>query len=46
MRLGYARCSTDEQAEALAAQVARLQGAGCDRIVQELESGRSDDRLE
>ena len=44
MRLGYARCSTDEQAEALAAQVARLQGAGCDRIVQELESGRSDDR--
>lgn len=44
MRLGYARCSTDEQAEALAAQVARLRAAGCDRIVEELESGRSDDR--
>lgn len=44
MRLGYARCSTDEQADALAAQVARLQSASCDRIVEELESGRSDDR--
>lgn len=44
MRLGYARCSTDEQAEALAAQVARLEGAGCDRIVSELESGRHNDR--
>lgn len=44
MRLGYARCSTDEQADALAAQVARLQAAGCDRIVEELQSGRDDDR--
>lgn len=44
MRLGYARCSTDEQADALAAQVARLEGAGCDQIVQELESGRNDER--
>ena len=44
MRLGYARCSTDEQAEALAAQVTRLEAAGCDRIVSELESGRHNDR--
>lgn len=44
MKLGYARCSTDEQAEALAAQVARLEAAGCDRIVSELESGRHNDR--
>lgn len=44
MRLGYARCSTDEQAEALAAQVARLEGAGCDVVVRELESGRNNDR--
>lgn len=45
MRLGYARCSTDEQADALAAQVSRLQAAGCDQIIQELDSGRNDDRL-
>ena len=44
MRLGYARCSTDEQADALTAQVARLEAAGCQQIVQELESGRNDDR--
>lgn len=44
LRLGYARCSTDEQADALAAQVARLEGAGCDRIISELESGRNNDR--
>lgn len=43
-RLGYARCSTDEQAEALAAQVARLTAAGCDPVVQELQSGRDNDR--
>jgi len=44
MRLGYGRCSTDEQEEALQAQVARLQGAGCDRVITDLESGRSNDR--
>lgn len=44
MRLGYARCSSDEQADALVAQVARLQAAGCERIVQEIQSGRDDDR--
>ena len=43
-RLGYARCSTDEQAEALAGQVARLAAAGCDPVVQELQSGRDNDR--
>lgn len=44
MRLGYARCSRDEQASALEAQVARLQAAGCDRIIQELISGGNNDR--
>ena len=43
-RIGYARCSTDEQADALAAQVARLAAAGCDPVVQELQSGRDNDR--
>ena len=43
-RVGYARCSTDEQAEALAAQVARLAAAGCEPVVQELQSGRDNDR--
>ena len=43
-RVGYARCSTDEQSEALAAQVARLVAAGCDPVVQELMSGRDNDR--
>jgi DNA invertase Pin-like site-specific DNA recombinase len=44
MRLGYARVSKEEQADSLPAQVARLKAAGCDRIVEELESGRVDDR--
>ena len=44
MKLGYARVSKEEQADSLPAQVARLQAAGCDRIVQEMESGRNDDR--
>jgi DNA invertase Pin-like site-specific DNA recombinase len=43
-RIGYARCSTDEQAEALAAQVARLSAAGCEPVVQELLSGRDNER--
>jgi DNA invertase Pin-like site-specific DNA recombinase len=42
--LGYARCSKDEQADALTAQVSRLKGAGCDRIISELQSGRDNDR--
>jgi|GEM_PF-1213448 DNA invertase Pin-like site-specific DNA recombinase len=44
MRLGYARCSTDEQAEALVAQVTRLRSAGCDRVIEELVSGGRNDR--
>lgn len=44
MRLGYARCSTDEQEEALQAQVTRLEQAGCDRVISELVSGRKTDR--
>lgn len=42
--LGYARCSKDEQADALVAQVSRLEAAGCDRIISELQSGRDNDR--
>lgn len=44
MRLGYARCSTDEQAGALAAQVSRLEQAGCSLVIQELISGGCNDR--
>lgn len=44
MRLGYARCSTDEQEDALQAQIARLTQAGCDRVISELVSGRKTDR--
>lgn len=42
--LGIARCSTDEQAEALQAQVARLREAGCDYIIEELISGGKQER--
>lgn len=44
MRLGYARVSSDEQADALPAQVARLEAAGCDRILSDVESGLNDAR--
>jgi DNA invertase Pin-like site-specific DNA recombinase len=44
MRLGYARVSKEEQADSLPAQVARLRAAGCDRIVEEMESGKVDTR--
>lgn len=44
MRVGYARVSTDEQAEALTAQVQRLNDAGCSKVLQERESGTVDDR--
>lgn len=44
MRLGYARCSTEEQDGALQAQIARLKEAGCDRVISELVSGRRNDR--
>lgn len=42
--LGIARCSTDEQAEALQAQVTRLREAGCDHIIEELISGKKQER--
>lgn len=42
--LGIARCSTDEQAEALQAQVTRLREAGCDYIIEELISGKKQER--
>ena len=44
MRIGYSRVSTDEQAEALTAQVQRLKDAGCTEVFQELESGTVDER--
>lgn len=43
-RIGYARVSTGEQVEALDSQVARLQAAGCERVISDVESGRIDDR--
>jgi DNA invertase Pin-like site-specific DNA recombinase len=42
--VGYARVSKDEQADALPAQVARLEAAGCLRVITDIESGREDDR--
>lgn len=44
MRLGYARVSTDEQASALEAQITRLTAAGCDVVLSDRESGRSNER--
>lgn len=44
LRLGYGRVSTDEQADALDSQVARLEAAGCDLILTDRESGLSNDR--
>ena len=42
--IGYARVSTDEQEEALSAQVSRLREAGCSHVIQELVSGGKNDR--
>lgn len=42
--VGYARVSSDEQAGALPAQVERLRQAGCNPILTDIESGRSNDR--
>ena len=42
--IGYARVSTDEQAESLSAQVSRLSEAGCSHVIQELVSGGKNDR--
>jgi len=42
--IGYARVSTDEQEEALSAQVSRLHEAGCSHVIQELVSGGRNDR--
>ena len=42
--LGIARCSTDEQAEALQAQVTRLREGGCDQVIEELISGKRQER--
>lgn len=44
MKLGYARCSTEEQEGALQAQILRLEQAGCDTVISELVSGRKNDR--
>lgn len=42
--VGYARVSTEEQSDSLPAQVSRLEAAGCDRVITDIESGREDDR--
>lgn len=42
--IGYARVSTGEQADSLPPQVARLNQAGCTRVITDIESGRSSDR--
>jgi site-specific DNA recombinase len=42
--VGYARVSKDEQADALPAQVSRLEAAGCQQVITDIESGREDDR--
>jgi DNA invertase Pin-like site-specific DNA recombinase len=42
--VGYARVSSDEQADALPAQVSRLQAAGCALVLTDIESGRENDR--
>ena len=44
MKLAYARCSTDEQAGALEAQIQRLRDAGADEVISELVSGRDNER--
>ncbi len=44
LRLGYARVSTDEQADALAPQIARLEAAGCDQVLSDIERGSNPDR--
>ncbi len=42
--LGYARVSKDDQADSLPAQITRLEGAGCARVITDIETGRSSDR--
>jgi DNA invertase Pin-like site-specific DNA recombinase len=46
--VGYSRVSRAEQAEgqSLDQQTARLHNAGCDEVIQEIGSGRKDDRPE
>ena len=39
-RVGYARVSTDDQEAGLAAQVARLEDAGCEFVFRDIASGR------
>ncbi|MBE9212902.1 recombinase family protein [Plectonema cf. radiosum LEGE 06105] len=46
MRIGYARVSTRQQAdtEALDQQISRLEKAGADKVLYDIESGRKDTR--
>ena len=46
MRIGYARVSTRQQAdtEALSQQISRLEKAGVEKILYDIESGRKDSR--
>jgi DNA invertase Pin-like site-specific DNA recombinase len=43
-RIGYARVSKEEQADALAPQIARLKAAGCDTVLSDIERGSNPDR--
>jgi len=43
-KIGYARVSSEEQSDALAPQVSRLQAAGCSRVITDIESGTVNDR--
>ena len=44
MRVGYARQSKTDQADALERQVSRLRKAGCDQVIEELISGGDNER--
>ena len=44
MRVGYCRVSSGEQRSALESQIQRVQAAGVDRVITDVESGRNPDR--
>jgi DNA invertase Pin-like site-specific DNA recombinase len=44
LRIGYARVSTEEQADSLPPQIARLEAAGCDLVLSDIERGKNPDR--
>ena len=44
MRVGYCRVSSGEQRDALKFQIQRVEAAGVDRVITDVESGRNTDR--